>query len=131
MLPKLCHLDNDLEIIIIIQYIYCVVHMTYIPYLGTFFFSRYPSVALAVIYIYKYVYITHKEPGCKASWEKRFKLETDIPWREIGRNIAHGIGTKKDEHLVQKHTTQSHVDVPTRNNHNHQNNTMHLVRTKP
>ena len=47
MLPKLCHLDNDLEIIIIIQYIYCVVHMTYIPYLGTFFFSRYPSVALA------------------------------------------------------------------------------------
>ena len=47
MLPKLCHLDNDLEIIIIIQYVYCVVHMTYIPYLGTFFFSRYPSVALA------------------------------------------------------------------------------------
>jgi hypothetical protein len=53
MLPKLCHLDNDLEIIIIIytvseyEYIYCVVHMTYIPYLGTFFFSRYPSVALA------------------------------------------------------------------------------------
>ena len=39
---------------------------------------------------------THKEPGCKASWEKRLKLETDIPWREIGRNIAHGIGTKKD-----------------------------------
>ena len=37
MLPKLCHLDNDLEIIII-QYIYCVVHMTYIPcrYLWTF-----------------------------------------------------------------------------------------------
>ena len=37
MLPKLCHLDNDLEIIIIIytvseyEYIYCVVHMTYIP----------------------------------------------------------------------------------------------------
>ena len=49
MLPKLCHLDNDLEIIIITYtvYIYCVVHMTYIPYLGTFFFSRYPSVALA------------------------------------------------------------------------------------
>ena len=49
MLPKLCHLGNDLVIIIIIQYIYCVVHMTYIPYLhlGTFFFSRYPSVALA------------------------------------------------------------------------------------
>jgi len=47
MLPKLCHLDNDLETIIIIQYIYCVVHMTYIPYLGTFFSSRYPSVALA------------------------------------------------------------------------------------
>ena len=43
MLPKLCHLDNDLEIIIIIytvseyEYIYCVVHMTYIPYLGTLF----------------------------------------------------------------------------------------------
>ena len=48
MLPKLCHLDNDLEIIIIIQYIYCVVHMTYIPYLGTFFFSRYPSVRVAL-----------------------------------------------------------------------------------
>ena len=47
MLPKLCHLDNDLEIIIILQYIYCVVHMTYIPYLGTFCFSRYPNVALA------------------------------------------------------------------------------------
>jgi len=32
MLPKLCHLDNDLEIIIIIQYIYTayiVLHMTY------------------------------------------------------------------------------------------------------
>ena len=39
---------------------------------------------------------THKEPGCKASWEKRLKLETQIPWRESGRNIAHGIGTKKD-----------------------------------
>ena len=56
MLPKLCHLDNDLEIIIIIQYIYCVVHMTYIPYLGTFFFSRYPSVALAR----NYVLVTHR-----------------------------------------------------------------------
>ena len=51
MLPKLCHLDNDLEIIIIIQYIYCVVlvlvlvvvHMTYIPYLGTFFFLTVPQ----------------------------------------------------------------------------------------
>ena len=34
MLPKLCHLDNDLEIIIMIQYIYCVVHMTftYLPW---------------------------------------------------------------------------------------------------
>ena len=71
---------------------------------------------------------THKEPGCKASWEKRLKLETEIPWREIGRNIAHGIGTKK-ELLVQKHTTQSHV--PKRNNHNHQNNTMHLMWKKP
>ena len=31
MLPKLCHLDNDLVIIIIIlQCIYCVVHMTHI-----------------------------------------------------------------------------------------------------
>ena len=29
------------------EYIYCVVHKTYIPYLGTIFFSRYPSVALA------------------------------------------------------------------------------------
>ena len=53
MLPKLCHLDNDLEIIIIIYsmsiYVYILrsTHMTYIPYLGTFFFSRYPSVALA------------------------------------------------------------------------------------
>ena len=47
MLTKLCHLDNDLVIIRII--IYCVVHMTYIPYLGTFFSSLYPSVALASI----------------------------------------------------------------------------------
>ena len=51
MLSKLCHLDNDL-VIIIIQYtpyvlLRIVRHMTYIPYLGTFFFSRYPSVALA------------------------------------------------------------------------------------
>ena len=47
MLPKLCHLDDDLVIIkIITQYIYCVVHMTYIPYLGTICFSRYPSVAV-------------------------------------------------------------------------------------
>ena len=29
------------------EYIYCVVHKTYIPYLGTIVFSRYPSVALA------------------------------------------------------------------------------------
>ena len=29
------------------EYIYCVVHKTYIPYPGTFYFSRYPSVALA------------------------------------------------------------------------------------
>ena len=42
--------------------------------------------------------------------EKKLKLETEIPWREIGRNIAHGIlGTKEDELMVQKHTTQSHV----------------------
>ena len=54
MLPKLCHLDNDLVIIIIIlQCIYCVVHMTYIPRPGDIFFSRlgYPSVALPVIHI--------------------------------------------------------------------------------
>jgi len=57
MLPKLCHLDNDLEIIIIISTItiyytiYCVVHMimTYISYLGTFFFSRCPSGPWPVI----------------------------------------------------------------------------------
>ena len=58
MLPKLCHLDNDLVItignnniiiIFILQciYLYCVVHMTYIPRPGDIFFSRYPSVALA------------------------------------------------------------------------------------
>ena len=45
MLPKLCHLDNDLEIIIITYTVYIL--KTYTPYLGTFFFSRYPSVALA------------------------------------------------------------------------------------
>tara|TARA_B100000524_G_scaffold321515_1_gene202433 strand:- start:52 stop:363 length:312 start_codon:yes stop_codon:yes gene_type:complete len=39
---------------------------------------------------------THKELGCKASWEKRLKLETEIPWREIGKNIALGIETKND-----------------------------------
>ena len=27
---------------------------------------------------------------------KKTKLETEITWRKIGRNIAHGIGTKKD-----------------------------------
>ena len=55
MLPKLCHLDNDLVIIIIIQYeyIHCVVHIMRLTYLvdtllpGDIFFSRYPSVALA------------------------------------------------------------------------------------
>ena len=45
MLPKLCHLDNDLEIIIITytdEYIYCVVHKTYIRSTlpGDIFFSR-------------------------------------------------------------------------------------------
>jgi len=40
---------------------------------------------------------THKERGCKTTWGKRLKLlETYIPWREIGRNIANGIGTKND-----------------------------------
>ena len=49
MLPKLCHLldsVNDL-VIIIIQYIYGVVHMTYIPYLGNSRYAGAPSVALA------------------------------------------------------------------------------------
>ena len=47
MLPKLCHLDNYLVIIIIIQYIYSILrsthdlHTTLVPYLGTCFFSRY------------------------------------------------------------------------------------------
>ena len=47
MLPKLCHLDNDLLVIIIIQYIlylYYILRSTHdlhtVPYLGTFFFSR-------------------------------------------------------------------------------------------
>ena len=59
MLPKLGHLDNDL-VIIIIQYIYCVVHMAYIPlsYLGAFFFSRYPSVALARNSTVSYTHLT-------------------------------------------------------------------------
>jgi len=48
MLPKLCHLNNDLEIIIIIQYIYCVVHMTRTYTLivipgGDILFSRYST----------------------------------------------------------------------------------------
>ena len=43
MLPKLCHLDNDLVIIIIIQCIYCVVHMTYIPSPGDIFFLTVPQ----------------------------------------------------------------------------------------
>ena len=42
MLPKLCHLDNDLVIIIIIQCIYCVVHMTYIPRPGDIFLLTVP-----------------------------------------------------------------------------------------
>ena len=58
MLPKLCHLDNDL-VIISMQYIYCVVHMTYIPYLGTFFFSRYSNVALARNLTNSYVLLEH------------------------------------------------------------------------
>jgi len=40
------------------------------------------------------------QPGYKTSWEKRPKLETEIPWREIGRNIgflSHGIDQKKHE----------------------------------
>jgi len=46
---------------------------------------------------------THKEPGCKASWGKRLKLETEIPWREIGRNIAHtGSEQKKTRALGSK-----------------------------
>ena len=48
MLPKLCHLDNDLEIIIIIYTVY-ILRSTHdlhtLP--GDIFFSRYPSVALA------------------------------------------------------------------------------------
>ena len=75
MLPKLCHLDNDLEIMIInIQYIYCVVHDLHtLP--GDIFFSRYPSVALArnsnyisvhqVSQVSKFKYIVHQ--GSKAS----------------------------------------------------------------
>ena len=53
MLPSqalllLCHLDNDLVIIIYIYiYIYGSTHDLNKPYLGAFFFSRYPSVALA------------------------------------------------------------------------------------
>ena len=63
MLPKLCHLDNDLEIIIIIysiEYIYCVVHMTYIPYLGTFFSHGTPVWPWPVILVndyYNYIII--------------------------------------------------------------------------
>ena len=57
MLPSqarllLCHLDNDLVIII---YIYCSSAYTYDlhkPYLGAFFFSQYPSVALPIILIF-------------------------------------------------------------------------------
>ena len=60
MLPKLCHLDNDLVIIIIIQYsqyIYCVVHMTFdlhtvLEYLtwGHFFSHGTPVRPWPVIY---------------------------------------------------------------------------------
>ena len=64
---------------------------------------------------------THKELGCKTSLEKKLKLETEIPWREIGRNIVHGIlGTKEDELMVQKHTTpRATYLLSKRNNHNH------------
>ena len=53
MLPKLCHLDNDLEIIIIIYsmsiHTLRSTHDLNKPYStwGHFFFSWYPSVALA------------------------------------------------------------------------------------
>ena len=54
MLPKLCHLDNDLEIIIIIKYIfiYCVVHTTYIPYLGTLVSHGTPVWPWPVIFLF-------------------------------------------------------------------------------
>ena len=46
MLPKLCHLDNDIEIIIITQYIYSILRSTHdlhtLP--GDIFFSRYTPV---------------------------------------------------------------------------------------
>ena len=52
MLPKLCHLDNDLEIIIITYTVFSIYtrstqdeDLHTLP--GDIFFSRYPSVALA------------------------------------------------------------------------------------
>ena len=72
MLPKLCHLDNDLEIIIIIytvseyEYIYCVVHMTYITYLGTFCSHGTPVWPWPVIHMYaprwwRFSWVTRRE----------------------------------------------------------------------
>ena len=58
MLPKLCHLDNhnDLRghnksLYNMSIFIYCVVHMTYIPYLGTFFSHGTPVWPWPVIFI--------------------------------------------------------------------------------
>jgi len=48
MLPKLCHLDNDLEIIIITYTVYILRSTQDLHTLpGDIVFSRYPSVALA------------------------------------------------------------------------------------
>ena len=49
---------------------------------------------------------THKEPGCKASWEKRLKLETEIPLERNRQKLStRDRNKKRHELLVQKHTT--------------------------
>ena len=79
MLPKLCHLDNDLEIIIITYTVY-ILRSTQDPHTlpGDIFFSRYPSVALAcnlnlisIIYQRTYINIYLFESQLKL---QRFKL---------------------------------------------------------
>jgi len=41
------------------------------------------------------------------------------PWREIDRNIAHGIGTKKDTSPWFKNIYYSEPGISKRNNHEH------------
>jgi len=53
---------------------------------------------------------THKELGCKASWEKRLKTgNRNTVERNRQEHSTRDRNKKRHELLVQEHTTQSHV----------------------